>query len=454
MNHGIEQRQSQHGQWSSRWAFIMAATGAAVGLGNIWKFPYITGQHGGGAFVLIYLVCIFIIGIPVMMAEIMIGRSGRQNPLDSMKSVAVENGRSSHWRWVGALGILASFLILSYYSVIAGWSLAYVFKVAVPSFIERSPQAIDASFDNFVANPWKLLFWHSVMIIATAVIIAKGVEKGIEKTVYVMFPAMLTLLGVLVVYAMESGHFAQSVSYLFHPDFSKLKTHGIVAAMGQAFFSLSLATGSIMMYGAYLPRSASVTKAAVVIALSDTFVALLAGLAIFPVVFANGLEPSSGPGLIFETLPIAFGHMPFGNVFATLFFVMLVFAAFTSAISLLEPSVAWLIETFKIPRRKAAIISSFGIWFVGLVTVVSFNWAANIKLFKLTMFEVLDFLTANIMLPLGGFFIAIFAVWFLNRDVARRELQLPDGKLFSTWRFVVRYISPVAILVVFISVIV
>lgn len=446
-----QQRQSRHGLWSSHWIFVLAATGAAVGLGNIWKFPYIAGENGGGAFVVLYLICIVIIGIPLMMAEILLGRRGRQNPVAAMQTIALENNRSRHWKIAGAIGVLAGFLILTYYSVIAGWALSYVFRAASGAFTQASATTINDMFTQFIANPWRLLLWHTIIVASTGFVIARGIRKGIEEAILVMFPLMMLFLLILVAYAVNSGYFSQGLHFLFSPDFSKLSAEGFLDALGHAFFTLSLSTGSIMMYGAYLPQNASVTKAAVAIAAADTGVALLAGLAIFPIVFANQLSPSAGPGLIFQTLPIAFGHMAYGQAFATLFFIMLVFAAFTSTISLLEPAVAWLIERLNISRQRAALLITGSIWFLGIGTVLSFNVWKHVRFFGKDIFDCLDYLTANIMLPLGGLLVVIFTGWLLKRADALDELQIPDRWVFAKWRFTIRYLSPVAILVVFVK---
>ena len=446
-----EKRSSQHGQWSSRTAFILAGSAAAVGLGNIWKFPYIAGQNGGGWFVLIYLACVLVMGIPIMMAEITIGRCGRRNPAGAFAEAATDDSSSSHWRWVGALMILAGSLILSYYCVIAGWSVSYLIKAIFGDFQNIDKDHAIATYDQLIANPGQLILWHTVVVAATSFVIAKGLEQGIEKVVKYLFPALVLLLIVLIAYGVSTGHFREAVHFLFEPDLSELTGSAVLAAMGQAFFSLSIATGSIIMYGAYVPRNVSITSAAIAISLVDTAIALAAGLAIFPVVFANGMSPASGPGLIFQTLPIAFGQMSFGYIFALLFFLMLVFAAFTSTISLLEPSVAWVMETFRFTRAKAAWLMGGIIWLVGLTTVFSFNIGSDIKLFDLTMFELIDYFTANIMLPVGGLLTAIFAGWVLNRHFVRKELQVEDRFLYRSWRFAIRYITPCIVLIVFLD---
>lgn len=444
-------RESIHGEWSSRWAFILAASGAAVGLGNIWKFPYVTGINGGSAFVLIYLICVLLIGVPLMMTEILIGRRAKCNPESAMELLAKESNRSPHWRWVGLLAILSGFIILSYYSVIAGWALDYTFQAAKNQFHNTSAEKISAIFNELMQDPMQLAFWHTLIIGTTCIIVAKGVQQGLEKFIYVMFPTIVTLLLMLLVYSIQSGHFQQGFEFLFKPDFSKLKAEGIISALGHAFFTLSLASGSIMMYGAYVPRSASITAAAVTIAATDTGVALLSGVIIFPIVFANGMEPGSGPGLIFQTLPIAFGAMPYGQLFATLFFAMLVFAALTSAISLVEPSVAMLIERCNYSRNKATFICGFVIWLLGFGTIFSFNHWANFHIFNMNIFDFLDYLTANIMLPIGGALVAIFAGWYMNIDKMEQELNIDNAYVVKLWHLCVRYISPAAIAIVMLS---
>jgi len=445
-------KRSIHGQWSSRFAFVMAATGSAVGLGNIWKFPYIAGENGGGAFVLVYLLCIFTIGVPIMMAETMMGRRGRLSPINTMRLLVDEAGANKMWSLLGWLGVVAGFLILSYYSVIAGWAMAYVVRVASGVFEGATADGVENIFGQFIADPEKLLGWHSLFMVVTMLVVARGV-KGLERTVKFLMPTLLAILILLVGYALDQGAFKQGVSFLFTADFSKLTGESVLTAMGHAFFTLSLGMGAIMVYGAYLPERASITTSTLIIALSDTAIALLAGLAIFPIVFANGLEPASGPGLIFQTLPIAFGQMDFGGLFGTLFFLLLVFAAWSSSISLIEPAVAWLVENRKMSRMRACIWSGLIIWVLGIGTVLSFNKASDIKLFDKTFFEILDYLTANIMLPLGGLFIAIFAGWVIKRKDSFAELNMSKEWMYKIWRFLIKYISPAAVIIVFLDVI-
>ena len=452
------QRKSIHGQWSSRLAFILAATGSAVGLGNIWKFPYIAGENGGGAFVLVYLVCIAVIGIPIMMAEVMIGRRGRQSPINTMRALAADEKTGRAWVLLGWAGVLAGFLILSYYSVIAGWALAYVFRTGSGLFTGLTADGVQSIFTAMVSDPERLLAWHTIFIVMTMVVVAGGVRGGIEKAVKFLMPALFVLLLVLVGFAWNSGSFQEGIDFLFEPDFSKLTANGVLIAMGHAFFTLSLGMGAIMVYGSYLPAGVSIAKVSIAVSLMDTLVAILAGMAIFPIVFANGLEPAAGPGLIFQTLPIAFGHMDYGAFFGMLFFVLLVFAAWSSAISLIEPAVAWLVENRGVSRIMASVIAGLATWSFGLLTVFSFNIWSEVKLLShfevfrdSTVFDLLDYLTANIMLPLGGLLIAIFAAWKMSRASTVDELAMGDRFFYPLWRFLVRYITPVAVIIVFLN---
>lgn len=445
---------SLHGEWTSRWAFVLAATGAAVGLGNIWKFPYIAGENGGGAFVLVYLACIAFIGIPVMMAEILVGRRGRQNPLNSIESLAKEQDSSTAWKYIGALGIFAGFLILSYYSVVAGQAMAYVVRTFSGTFEGVTPDGARNLYLELVSVPEKLLAWHTIFMVLTMMIVSRGVQRGLEKSVRILMPGLFLILLILVGYAYAQGDaFDQAVHFLFEPDFSKLTTKGVLTAMGHAFFTLSLGMGAIMVYGSYLPKKTSILQMTLAISFMDTLVAILAGLAIFPLVFANGLAPGAGPGLIFESLTIAFGHMPYGAFFGGMFFLLLVFAALSSAIALVEPVVTWLVENFNIKRLNACIWVGVTIWLFGLLTLFSFNIGSEWTLAGLTAFQLLDYLTANIMLPLGGLLIAIFAGWVMRPEHSHDELAFRFTTFYYEWRFLVRYITPVAIVVIFLSLI-
>ncbi|MCG8486231.1 MAG: sodium-dependent transporter [Chromatiales bacterium] len=459
----MAERQSIHGQWSSRLVFILAATGSAVGLGNVWKFPYITGENGGGAFVIVYLFCIALVGVPIMMAEIMLGRRGRQSPINTMASLSREEGANKAWSLIGWSGVLAGFFILSYYSVIAGWALAYVARAGAGLFNGLDAAGVESLFNSLVGSPERLLAWHTLFMLMSMFVVARGVKSGLEKAVTYLMPALFLLLLLLVGYAINTGYFAQGLEFLFSPDFSKLiytcqVVDGIeqceisggplLVAMGHAFFTLSLGMGAIMVYGSYMPKKSSIAGSAVLIALLDTLVALLAGMAIFPIVFANGLEPGAGPGLIFQTLPIAFGAMPGGQLFGTLFFVLLVFAAWSSSISLIEPAVAWLVENREMTRVRASIWIGLTTWVIGLGTVFSFNIWSDVKLFDMTFFDLLDYLTANIMLPLGGLLIAVFSGWLMKKASSQDEFAMSEVR-YTLWWTLIRYVSPFAVVVVF-----
>jgi NSS family neurotransmitter:Na+ symporter len=431
-------------------AFILAVTGSAVGLGNIWKFPYVAGQNGGGAFVLVYLACVLIIGMPVMISEILIGRRGRRNPVATMALLGAEEGKSRHWQWVGGMGVLAGILILSFYSVIGGWTLAYVFKSGMGIFTGADAAAVTAVRDNFIGS-WKVLgSFHTLFMGLTIYVVARGVERGLEQAVRFMVPALLVLLVVLLGYSISSGHFGDGLAFMFTPDFSKLTWDSVLAAMGQAFFTLSIGMGAVMAYGAYLPEETSILGSTAAVAIADTSIAILAGLVIFPLVFANGLDPADGPGLVFVTLPLAFGQMPGGVIFSTIFFVLLSFAAWTSAISLMEPAVAWLIEHHNRTRAQAAVMIGLLIWAVGVGTVLSFNALSEFKFLRGTIFDNLDHLTINIMLPLGGVLITFFAGWVMCRNSTADELG-SAGTLYKLWRFLARFVAPIGILFVFLK---
>lgn len=442
--------------WSSRLAFILAATGSAVGLGNIWKFPYITGENGGGAFVIVYLLCIAIIGVPILIAEIYLGRRGRRSPIGSMLRLAREDGRSTRWKYLGVLGMTCAFLILSFYSVIGGWSMVYVGHAFSGSFNGASADQIGAMFGEMLSSPQNLLLWHSLFLAIVLVILSGGIRSGLEKAVNILMPLLFLLLLIMVGYAMSTSAFGEAVSFLFAPDFSKLTTEAVLSALGHAFFTLSLGSCAMMAYGSFLPDEVSIPRTAITIAIIDTLVALLAGLAIFPLVFSNGLEPSAGPGLIFQSLPLAFGQMPAGTLFATLFFFLLLVAAITSAISMLEPSIEWLEEKPLLNRFSATLLAGAAVWTVGLLTVLSFNeWGdfhplAFLPVFEgKTFFDILDYLTANIMLPLGGLFMVLYTAWCVKPSLVAKGLPMSE-QAFAPLRFVMRYISPVLLLLVFI----
>jgi len=447
--------EAARGLWSSRLAFILAATGSAVGLGNIWKFPYVTGENGGGAFVLVYLLCIAIIGIPILMAEVFIGRNGRHNPITSMRLVAERNLKSPAWRVSAIVGMIAAFVILSFYSVIGGWSASYVGHAAMGDFTGGTAESIGELFGSLLASPGQLLIWHTIFMALVVMVVSRGLKGGLEKAATILMPALFVLLLSAVGYATTTGYFGDALSFLFTPDFSALTINGVLIALGHAFFTLSLGMAIMMAYGSYLGRDISIARTAISVAVMDTVVALLAGLAIFPVVFANGLEAGAGPGLIFQTLPLAFGNMPMGGLFGTLFFVLLLFAAWTSGISLLEPVVEWVEEKTSLARTGSAVLVGVLCWLLGIASILSLNvWAdvAPLGMFERfegkTIFDLLDFFTANIMLPLSGLLTALFVGWFVAKESLKLDLGL-DGAGFQLWFGLIRFVTPVAVLIVF-----
>lgn len=447
----MEQR-GIHGAWASRWTFILAAAGSAVGLGNIWKFPYMTGENGGGAFVLVYLVCIALIGIPIMMAEVLLGRRGRMSPINSMNYVIREAGAHRAWAGVGWMGVAAGLMIMAFYSVVAGWALHYVWATATGVFTDMESSAVGEQFSVLLADPVRLFLWHSVFCLLTAGVVALGVNRGLGSVARYMMPLLLISLVILVIYSLFQGDFAAGFHFLFDFQFERLSWKGVLAALGHAFFTLSLGMGAIMAYGAYMPADASIGKTVISVGILDTLVALAAGLAIFPLVFANPpLEPSAGPGLLFVSVPIAFASMPLGAIFGTLFFILITLAAWTSSVSLIEPGVAWLVERKKIRRAPATFLLTGCSWLLGITCVLSFNAWADFKpwflLFK-TPFDFLDFLTSQLMLPLGGLFIALFVGWSMKRNVVEQEMDADSPVLFGAWHFILRFISPVLVALV------
>jgi NSS family neurotransmitter:Na+ symporter len=439
--------------WSSGFTFILAAVGAAVGLGNIWKFPYIVGVSGGGAFVLVYLGCVLFIAIPILITELWIGRAGGHSPPIAMANVARQGGlRPGGWSLVGYMAMFVGYLIATYYSVIAGWTLAYIFK-AGNGFGDAEPTAVAAQFDGLLANPGALIAWHTIFIAITLFIVSRGLKAGIEKAVSILMPALFAMLLIMIGYAAVAGDFDAGITFLFSTDFSKIDGATVLVAIGQAFFSISVAMGLLMTYGSYVPKSVSLTKSALIIAGADTLVALLAGLMIFPLVFGNNLDPGSGPGLIFRTLPAAFADMPGGRVFGVVFFVLLAFAAVTSLIALIEPIVRFAEGKWHMQRRNAIIVFGTLAWAIGLLTVLSFNaWQdvhplGGIEAFAgKTPFDLIDYFTANVMMPLGGIIMALFVGWRIKPSVLLEDLSFGSPVLFRAWLLMIRVIVPLAIL--------
>jgi len=445
------QQKGMHGTWGSRWTFIMAATGSAVGLGNMWKFPYVAGSNGGGAFVLVYLACILLIGVPVMMAEVMLGRHGRKSPVNTMRDIVAESGANRRWTHLGWLGVVAAILILSFYAVIAGWALSYIFEMGSGELRGVDGDSAAAAFTQLLNNPARLIFWQTIFLTLCVAVVAGGVKKGLGVAVETLMPLLFLILLGLLLFSYLKGNFDAAANFLFRFNLDQLTWRSVLEAMGQAFFTLSIGMAAIMAYGAYMPQKANIGKTILIVAFFDSAVAIISGLIIFSIVFATqGIEPSAGPGLMFISLPVAFGDMPGGLLIGAIFFVLVSIAAWSSAISLLEPCVAWFVESKKVDRFKANLVFAVIAWLLGLGTVFSTNIWAGYQLLGFTFFDFLDFLTANIMLPLSGLFIAVFVGFVVDKKIIESEMLGTNPTVERLWRFAVRYVAPIAIGAVFI----
>ncbi len=441
--------------FGSKIGVILASAGSAVGLGNIWRFPYETGNHGGAAFILIYLACVLVLGIPIMVSEFLIGRRSQANTAGAYQKLAPR----THWRWVGRMGVLAGFLILGYYSVVAGWTLEFIIEAASGSFAGKTAADYISSFTTFSTNPWRPLVWLVLFLLSTHFIIARGVEKGIEKSAKIMMPMLFILLLILAVCSLSLPGAGTGVEFLLKPEWEKVNASVFLGAMGQAFFSLSLGMGCLCTYASYFKPDTNLTKTAFSVSLIDTFVAILAGLIIFPAAFSVGIQPDAGPSLIFITLPNvfqqAFSGVPLlAYVSSVLFYVLLAVAALTSTISLHEVVTAYLHEEFQLSRKRAASLVTGGCIFLGILCSLSLGVGKEYTLFGLTLFDLFDFVTAKIMLPLGGLFIALFTGWYLDKKIVREEvsnkgtLKMPFYKLLI---FILKFIAPIAIALIFIK---
>lgn len=439
-------------RWTSTPAFLFAAVGAAVGLGNLWRFPYVAGENGGGAFILVYLLFVFLLGVPIMAAEMTIGRRGGSSAVGSVNRLIAAERRPAFWKLIGGLSVLIPFVGLSYYSVVAAWVMDYVWLALLDAFRGLDGAGSLAQFDALTSSVGRQVVLHFLFIAITVAIVCRGVNRGIEIAARVMMPGLFVLLLGLVVYNVFTMDFAGGVSFLFTPDFARLTTDSILLALGQAFFSVAIGVGVIMTYSAYLPRGISLPGSAGVICSLDALVAILAGLAIFPIVFQFGLNPGEGPNLIFVTLPVAFGQMPGGWLVGVVFFTLVFFAAFTTAIGMLEPVVAFVRERVAMRRPGVTISAGLLAWLIGLPSLLSFNLLGTFfplewtgRFVGMTAFDVLDFIIANVLLPVNGLLIALFVGWGISRIISVEELGLGEGYRYSTWLFIVRFVAPIAI---------
>lgn len=456
-------------QWSSRTAFLLAAIGSAVGLGNIWRFPTLAGESGGGAFVLLYILCVVLLGLPLVLSETLVGRAGGHHPdaAGSIAEVAELSGQSRNWGIFGGIGIATAFLVLSFYSVVAGWVLHYVwasgadllsaiaaFQPLAPAFDHMSQGQVTGMMGDLFASPAQMIFQHAIFMGITLAIVAIGVTGGIEKAAKWLMPSFFVLLVGITVYGAFIGEFGQAWAFLFTPDFSKITPQVVNEALGQAFFSLSIGGAILITYGSYVPKSVRLAPTAAIIAAVDTGVAIMAGMMIFPIVFAAGLDPAGGPGLIFQTLPVAFQQMPAGALVGFAFFVLVLFAALTSSIALLEGVTAFALRRYGLGRKRTATLVALGAFLIGVACALGYNVWSDVRPLAFwptfagnDILDTLDDLTGKIGLPLAGFGVAVFVGWRADRRLVEAETGLSPA-MFAIWRGLVAWLAPVAIFLI------
>ena len=442
-------KQEKRDSWSNNFGFIMATAGAAVGLGNIWRFPYTCGENGGGAFILVYLLCVFFIGMPVLISELAIGRASGQGGAGAFSALVKKNKKL--WYSLGFLGIFVGFLITSYYTIIAGWTMEYLWD-ALTGVFNNMDSSSSEFFKEFMASDSRQIFWHVIFTTITVSILFGGVSGGIEKMAEILMPILLFILFGLAIYglslesnlAAQAGKATKALNFLFQPDWSKFTSQSIFQALGQAAFSLSIAVGTMVAYGSYLNKKENITGLGAIVVCMDTLVGLLGGVVIFPIVFAFGLDPQAGTGLIFETLPNLFAQVPGGNILAPLFYLLLFFAALTSSVSLLEPAITYLIDAFKV-KRNIAVISS-GV----LSTLLGIIWILTNSLEMDGLFTNIDKLVSNLLVPLTAVGISLFMGWFVEKKLIEKELSQTPKIIFSIYRILLKWVCPVVITVILI----
>jgi neurotransmitter:Na+ symporter, NSS family len=434
--------------FGSKFGVIAATVGSAIGLGNIWRFPYVAGENGGGAFLLVYLSLIIAIGVPVMLSEFVIGRSARQNAVGSFRTLAP----GKHWYLVGFMGVAAAFMILAFYSAVAGWTLEYIYQSLINGFSGKSTADLTLMFEEFRGSSFRPVLWFFVFMGLTALIIFSGVKNGIEKSTKILMPLLFIILLILIVRSVTLPGAYEGIKFLFKPDFSKIDTSTVLVALGQSFFSLSVGMGTLITYASYMPKDNNLGSTSVAVAFTDLFIAILAGIAIFPAVFAFGIKPEAGTGLVFIALPNIFQQMAGGIFFSLIFFVLLSVAALTSTISLLEVIVAFFTEELRLTRRSATWTATAIVSIFGIMAALSGGPLSGVKMFGLTIFELLEYTSANILLPLGGLLIVVFLAWFYGRDKVKEELSNQASlkvRYFGLFLFVIRFLAPLAIAFIF-----
>ncbi len=435
-------------KFTTKFGVIAATVGSAVGLGNIWRFPYEAGAHGGGAFLAVNILCVLLIGIPVVCAEFLMGRSSRRNIFGAMSALAPKGGR--WWRFAGMLGVVSGTLILSFYAVVAGWTLEYLFQSVTGNLTAPDVRDSHAEFMGFTAG-WRCVFWTVVLLAVNTVIVLRGVQKGIEKVSNWMMPLLFVLLVMMAVNSLILPGAKEGLSFLFCPDFSHVDSSTVLSALGQAFFSLSVGLGTLTVYGSYFPSRTKIVKSASIMAGLDTMVAIVAGVIIFPAVFSFGMEPAAGPQLVFEVLPDIFRQMTGGGIWAALFFLLLLIASLTSTISLSETGVAFCVEHWNLGRGKAVALTLGIVTFFAIFCALSFGPLSGATLWGMTVFDIFDYVTSNIFLPVGGMLVSIFVGWIVDRATVDRELRPASRFIRRSVIFLLRYVCPVAILAVFLN---
>ena len=440
----------KRGSFGSRFGAIAAAAGSAIGLGNIWRYPYVVGENGGAAFILLYLIIIFLIGLPCLMSEFALGRFTRKNVFGAFRKLS-PNGK---WYLIGVLGIITAFVILAFYSVVAGWTVAFLKESLMNEFSGLSAGAIGEKFDTFVASGWEPLAWSFLFCLATALIVMLGIEKGIERYNKILMPMLFLILLVLCVNSFSLDGFKEGMAFLFKPDFSKITVDVALSALGQAFFSLSLGMGTMMTYGSYIRKQDNLLTTSSTVAITDLSIALLAGIAIFPAVFSFGIEPGSGPDLVFKTLPNIFSQMPGGYFLGVLFFLLLVVAALTSSVSILEVLVAYCSEELRLSRKNSVIICAVLAFIASVICAVSQMPDSSLTIAGKNIFDFLDIFSSSYLMPIGGFLIVVFTGWFFGKQRLHEELS-SEGKYkiryFNLFLFIVKFLAPIAIAFIFLS---
>lgn len=435
-------------QFATRLGVIAATVGSAVGLGNIWRFPYEAGEHGGGAFLMIYLLCVLLLGIPVMIAEFVIGRSTHRNALTALKTLAPH----ARFHWVSYVGILASLMILSFYSVVAGWIVEYLYQSVVGGLSGHTSQEYAQIFGEFTASPVRSVTWTILFLLLNFLVLRRGVEKGIERISNILMPVLFVILVIFCINSLMLPDARRGLDFLFNPDFSKITSHVVLGAMGQAFFSLSLGLTCLLTYASYFSDKTPIVRSATIIAALDTLVAVLAGIIIFPAVFSFGLEPTAGPKLVFEILPSIFQQMPGGYFWSIAFFLLLFFASITSTISMSEISISYFTEERKLSRNKATALNTAIALVFGTICALSFNVLSDFKIFGMTMFELFDYVSSNVLLPVGGMALSIFVGWIIDRKIVDEQLTDYGIRRITLKRpihFCMRYIAPISIALIF-----